>query len=245
MQKSIDLGEKKPLEELSKDRSDFVRRLFAVAVSVGFAGHITTFRWIAEFSTPSPESALLFIAMTFVVASWDGYLRSLQSDPLTDFPRFVLDILIVFEYLFLMTLVENIHLFMRVICGIFITYVAWDYAKLLHYKQKYTVRSWLDGLRQMVSRMFTSDKTLMGSSITLWWMFYFLILYWVSETTSLVGFSACCFALFYGAICYRVDKTRRLHLSWRLLFLILPLMINMFLSLRVQACLLPMVGRAT
>jgi hypothetical protein len=223
--------------ELSRDRSDFIRRLFAVAVSVGFASHIGTFRWLADFSTPSREAGLLFVAMVFVVASWDGYLRSLQNDPLTDFFRFVLDIIIVFEYLFLMILADKPHLFLRVVCGIFITYIVWDYVKLLHYKEKYQVRNWADALWRMPGRLFTPNKNNMGAPITIWWTLYFVSLSFIAETESLIGFLECCLALIYGVTLYRIDKTERLDPRWRLLWIAIPLALSSLPLARINECL--------
>jgi hypothetical protein len=124
-------------DEIAKDRADFVRRLFAVAISIGFAAHISQSNWLDHIITR--ENALLLLAMVFVVSSWDGYLRSLRNDPLTDMPRFVVDVVIVFEYLILMQASGDLRRFQILILIIFGTYILWDYLKLFYNREKYGV----------------------------------------------------------------------------------------------------------
>jgi hypothetical protein len=117
------------------DRNDFIKRLFAVAISVGFANHIDQLKWMATLSSPDQKtaqySALLLVAVLTTVLSWEGYLTSLRDRPLLDRTRFFIDIVIVFEYLIPLTLYESPPNFALWVCVIFTTYVSWDYVRIL------------------------------------------------------------------------------------------------------------------
>jgi hypothetical protein len=92
-------------DRLSKDRIDFVKRLFAVTVSVGFAGQLSHI--IASAPHPTEHhldvwplfvsswrpSLLLLSSVCAVVASWDGYLAAVDAYKLNDAPRFYIDLL--------------------------------------------------------------------------------------------------------------------------------------------------------
>ena len=75
-------------KDAAGDRNDFIKRLFAVAISVGFANHIDQLRWMATLSPPDQKtaqnSALLLVAVLTTVLSWEGYLTSLRDRPLLD-----------------------------------------------------------------------------------------------------------------------------------------------------------------
>jgi hypothetical protein len=91
---------------IARDRSDLVKRLFAVCLSVGFANQIINMVWLTNGKLPPsnevPDLLLLIVSLIIIVLSWDGYLRVLQEFPLEDVYRFFLDIGIVFSYLILL-----------------------------------------------------------------------------------------------------------------------------------------------
>jgi len=123
-------------EKLAQDRrSDFIRRLFAVTVSVGFAsqlnqllaGSISGRRllWQALITQHQHQLILLFISLIAVVASWEGYLVSIQRQPLGSV-RFYIDVIIVFMYLILMLFSQIDDLWFVVLALIFVLYLIWD-----------------------------------------------------------------------------------------------------------------------
>jgi len=88
--------------ELARSRSDFIRRLFAVIVSVGFANEIIRVLQRTT-SVEIPHILLLLAGLLMIIESWDGYFSALENRPLEQKPRFYLDTIIVFAYLVLLT----------------------------------------------------------------------------------------------------------------------------------------------
>jgi hypothetical protein len=76
-------------------RDDLIRRLFAVAISVGAATTLAKMEWVQLGRWPClPEWQQLWIiiaAMTATVLSWDGYLFSIKDRPLRNFGRFAIE----------------------------------------------------------------------------------------------------------------------------------------------------------
>jgi hypothetical protein len=93
-------------EQLAELRHDFMRRWFAIAISVGFASTVVRMAWVQNGTWPAhPEAeqiARLFVALLATVLSWEGYLTSISEKKLFDFARYLIDILLVFMYLFLL-----------------------------------------------------------------------------------------------------------------------------------------------
>jgi len=210
----------------AQDRNDFIKRLFAVAVSVGFAAHIDYLKWIASFSLPDETkgegSALLLISMITVVASWEGYLASLRNLPLRDISRFVLDIIIVFEYLVLMTLYTEPSRFLTWLCVIFFSYLVWDYCRVYIYRQRYGVTNWFNAFFPFVLGLACGDKAYKGPSITFFWFLYFIMLAFIAHFNNKAGFWLSSLAMVYGILVYRFDKAKRLTLGRKLLFGLIP-----------------------
>jgi hypothetical protein len=216
------------VDSSSEFRADFVRRLFAVAVSVGFAAHVGTLSWIASLPTLSSAasgktSALLILAMVTVVASWEGYLASIKKHPLRDVWRFYLDIVIVFEYLILMTLDDNRVRFVNWMCVIFVTYAIWDYVRILVNKEIYRWTNPFGAILPFFAGLVRGPKEIKGPSITLWWTVYFLILRNVDLSENEVGFWLLTLAMLYGVVMYRVDKVRRIGIFAKCVVTVLPL----------------------
>src|SRR4051794_33065163 len=104
-------------------RDDFMRRIFAVAVSVGFATTLSKAEWIQQTRLPNvgelQQLAILLTALTATVASWDGYLVSIDKKPLERTGRYVIDLVLVFIYLLLLLTATNPHWWLAIIVGIF------------------------------------------------------------------------------------------------------------------------------
>jgi hypothetical protein len=121
-----------PPDPVAVDRSDLIKRLFAVSLSVGFATQITRMAWLIAGRAPSsediPDLILLITSLIIVVLSWDGYLPVLRRYPLKDRQRFFLDIMIVFFYLILLQSSHGraVMTWLYIINIIFILYILWD-----------------------------------------------------------------------------------------------------------------------
>jgi hypothetical protein len=87
---------------VSRAREDFIKRLFAVTLSVGIASQIvrimfdpshisSQYDWLPLFHQWR-TILLLIISLAIVVSSWEGYLGAIERMPLEDALRFWIDI---------------------------------------------------------------------------------------------------------------------------------------------------------
>lgn len=118
-------------EERAIDRADFLRRFFAVAVSVGFASQLRgSFGFILSSQWPTTGSIsqifLLIFAMTVIVRSWDFYFAEVRKNPIIDYRRFTLDIVIVTLYILLLLATSKFDAFIVILFMIMMCYVLWD-----------------------------------------------------------------------------------------------------------------------
>jgi hypothetical protein len=127
-----------PLPDRAKIRDDLIRRLFAVAISVGAATTLSQMKWVLHGRAPCfPEYQQLLIllaAMFATVLSWDGYLFSIAQRPLTNTWRFAIDILLVFIYMVLLMTSKLLVWWVFLHAFIYLLYVIWD---------SLSVRDWL------------------------------------------------------------------------------------------------------
>jgi hypothetical protein len=178
------------------DRSDLIKRLFAVCLSVGFAAQIANMSWLLEgrlpLSSEVPNLLLLVISLILIVLSWDGYLAAISTFPLVDMHRFFLDVAIVFVYLILLQLAHTSTdlAWVYVIDLIFILYTIWDCL---------TIRMLRD---EKVKTKYN------GLVFTIPWLIYFLLLTTFMDLTSWFHFFVTIVFILYGVVVYRVDIKR-------------------------------------
>jgi hypothetical protein len=110
-----------------EDRKDFIRRLFAVAISVGFAGSLVHMPWIDQpdkwfDSDQTLELVRLATGIFVMVSGWEWYHRDLKDRPLKYPLRFYLDVaIVIYTIVFLYSSTkEGVWLFSLVV--IFIGY---------------------------------------------------------------------------------------------------------------------------
>lgn len=115
---------------IESHRSDFIKRLFSVAVSVGFASQLSKQTWLLSGDWPDikavKEFVLLSTSIIAVVVSWDGYFVAITQRPLSDKGRYYVDILIVLLYIFLIIASGMQSIWHMTLCAIFLLYVIWD-----------------------------------------------------------------------------------------------------------------------
>jgi hypothetical protein len=85
---------------LPNARMDLIRRLIAIAISVGFVARLAKMDWLTGGQLPSEagqweEITRIATAMVLIVAGWEWYHRDVDTLPLNRRYRFVVDILIV------------------------------------------------------------------------------------------------------------------------------------------------------
>ena len=73
-------------------RADLIRRLFAVAISVGFAATLARMTWVQNGTLPNPaelnQTLILGTALLAAILGWDGHLVAMSEKPLFGFWRF-------------------------------------------------------------------------------------------------------------------------------------------------------------
>jgi hypothetical protein len=165
-------------KRVGKNRADFMRRFFSVAVSVGFASKLRDFRFLSSLQDKELRQFILLVfAMIIVVGSWDFYFRSIDENekPLKDVARFAIDILIVSIYIMLLLSVTSFANFLFYTDIIMMLYVVWDVLTIGAYQDHFgisevnfgsIVKIYIDGFR-------LKGKT--GPFITLWWLLMFLL----------------------------------------------------------------------
>jgi choline-glycine betaine transporter len=78
------------------DRLDLVKRLFAVAISIGVGNTLVNATWVRSGVLPAGHEIeqifIVLFALSATVLSWDGYLASVRQKPLNDWWRFATDV---------------------------------------------------------------------------------------------------------------------------------------------------------
>lgn len=205
-------------------RADLIRRLFAVAISVGAAATIAQMGWVHAGQWPClAEWQQLFIlsaAMTATVLSWDGYLFSIADRPLKSFWRFAIDILLVFIYMVLLMTSKLLVWWLFIHAFIYALYVIWDLLTVYDWKEKYYTKR--DAPNQTIRRVYIGGLTdsadvSRGPIITIGWGIYFWALYLLNDRAlhwlNVPGLKERIFGtsvfVVLGLIFYRRDKAER------------------------------------
>lgn len=122
----------------SDHRSDFIRRLFAIAVSVGFAGALANAGWVEAGRLPIqselPQLACLVAGLVLVIGSWESYHRHIHKTD-RSILVFYLDVAIVFAYLLMLLLSLSSGVFLWLVGLIFGLFVVWDFLVLVLFKE--------------------------------------------------------------------------------------------------------------
>jgi hypothetical protein len=218
------------IETVETLRADFMRRWFAIAISVGFATTVVNMGWVREGRMPDygewEQLARLLAALVATVLSWEGYLLSIQNKPLKDFPRYFLDVFLVFLYLFLLLTSKFSYFWLYLHALTFVLYMTWDFLTIAWYREKFLLG---DTRQASIFEVYTggligAHSIDRGPVITMWWAAYFILL-------CVLPFTAIPYSTFFLAVFvlaglggYRVDKSR-----WRKLPLMSPISVVVLL----------------
>ncbi|MPZ39106.1 MAG: hypothetical protein GEU95_13810 [Rhizobiales bacterium] len=173
----------------AKIRDDLIRRLFAVAISVGAATTIAQMNWVQSGRWPCmaewQQQLILVAAMTATVLSWDGYLFSIADRPLRIFWRFAIDILLVFIYMVLLMTSKLLVWWLFIHALIFTLYAIWDFLTVYDWLPKYYYRT-PEGTSQTIRGVYigglrNSPDVSRGPIITIVWGLYFWALYFLND----------------------------------------------------------------
>jgi hypothetical protein len=219
----------------AKAREDFIRRLFAVSVSVGFASQLLRSPFISGTEITVDDWAALSLMVTALVAvstSWEGYLASVAKFPTLDSTRFYIDIIIVFSYTALLLLSHRPLAWLVAICGIFVLYVVWDLCRILTFPSKYGIDKEPFQICAALNLQFLSFRSLrkspdrMGPAITVVWLAHFVVMLaiaykfsFISPWEHIVSALVAC----VGLIGYRIAKIYRTPWGHQMLWSVIPL----------------------
>jgi hypothetical protein len=203
----------------AKERLDLVRRLFAIAISVGVGAALVKTGWVTEGHFPHrnewEQIAIVFLALFATVLSWDGYLMSVRKKPLHDWPRFTIDIFLVFTYMFLIVTSDKGQFWLPIVCVIYAMYILWDALSVRQFPKIFDAsavdvpRRWPTTLIRVYGLAVVNKPGIdRGPIISLCWGCYFgLLLGLVHLFPRYNTFLALAFT-FLGMCCYRWDKAR-------------------------------------
>jgi len=217
-------------------RLDLVRRLFAVAISIGIGSAIISARWVKEGDVPNrtewEQIAIVVLALFATVLSWDGYLISVHKKKLYDRSRFTIDVVLVFTYLFLFATSNHSRFWLPIVCWMYTLYFLWDALSVIQFPHLYDPddqsksnaisfvgKIYWNGLRDKPN----VDR---GPIITLSWMIYFfmlLMINWHYPNYNVYGalcFGGCGLALYRHDKSYRVGAHRGFRMRSRVAIIV-------------------------
>lgn len=214
---SEEVVQKQPWAEF---RLDLVRRLFAVAISLGVGTAIVRADWVTHGRWPHGQEveqiAIVLLALYATVLSWDGYLMSVTRKPLNDWPRFAIDVFLVFTYMFLLVTSNNSNFWLPIVCVMYALYVLWDGLSILQFPTLFDASAESKNRARVSTavRVFTLavvdhagiDR---GPLISLVWAIYFLLVLAMTWKFPAFNFYAAIALAAAGMTVYRTDKAKR------------------------------------
>jgi hypothetical protein len=200
-------------------RKDLIRRLVAVAISVGFASHIVSRHvldhWTGELSLKA-EIARLSTALLVILLGWDWYDRDVEDKPLTRISRFILDAIIVMAQLILLLASEMPSLWGQVLVAIFALYILWDILAIIDHPSAFGLPDprpdwWLVPKDVALTYLdgFVGDDRKRGPPINLGWFIYFVMVLWVIPFPGEYSAFATCLLVALGALALWGEGVRR------------------------------------
>lgn len=176
-------------EVKSHNREDFMKRWFAIALSVGFATALSRMPWIENQLIFMTDRAIdcqqanqvmrLSAAGIATILSWEGYLLSIKTKPLIDAPRFYIDVFLVILYLILLLTSSSPHLWIAIHCFTFFIYIFWDFLSVKVHPSAYVLdeKDFYQSRYKIYLGAITGSKSIYhGLIVTLTWPFYLLTL---------------------------------------------------------------------
>jgi hypothetical protein len=197
-------------------RADLVRRLFAIAISIGFAATLARMSWVQNGTLPGPaelnQTLILATALLAAILGWEGHLLSMTERPLVGFWRFLINLALVFIYMFLLLASAHPECVLWTLAVIFVLYVAWDVL---------TIREQIASYDQTLARAprigaaqvwhvyaggFASKAQISPApAVTLAWTAYFVVLAIVGNGRAYAHIRTTCVFALIGLLGYWMD----------------------------------------
>lgn len=199
---------------LSNERRDLIKRLFAVAISIGFGAALVKASWVSQGTMPTasdfPQITIIAVALAATIFSWDGYHQSIETKPLNGIARFAIDVLLVFCYMFIFITSANNTFWLPILCFMFFLYSIWDFLSVAEYSNQFKSggSSPLSTILSVYTKGFLRDREVNpGPVITLMWGFAFYGIYYLYQRGA--NHFITCFVVIVALYLYRADKGRR------------------------------------
>jgi hypothetical protein len=215
------MADDEAIERRQDDRLDLIKRLFAVAISIGVGASLVRAKWVQDATIPSGKQVeqifIVLLALSATVLSWDGYLASVHRKPLRDFPRFAIDVGLVFIYMFLLVTSDKSWFWLPIICVIYVLYVCWDALSVVQFPASFDARFEQEGGSRLVTVIRVYHLAMVdragidrGPLISLMWACYFFAM-WALIWRFYPGYAVIPAVLFagLGLAGYRIDKQRK------------------------------------
>lgn len=235
--------------ELHESREEFMRRWFAIAISLGFASTVISTGWVQDGRWPPNENEWSHIfrlsaALLATLFSWEGYFISIQTKPLKDIWRYLIDVLLVFLYLFILITSKFPNYWLHLHAACFFIYAIWDLITISKYRTAFYEESIL--LTQpTVAQVYwggllAKSGIRRGPIITLGWLIYFTAIASIVpeigreiERNEMWLTLIAAILVIWGVVIYRFNKSERRNAkAWPWL----PLIGSLILLLGLDLC---------
>jgi hypothetical protein len=232
-------------------RADLLRRLFAVAVSVGFAATLARMGWVQNGALPGPaelnQTLILATALLAAVLGWESHLLAMTEKPLFGIWRFLINLVLVFIYMFLLMASAHPECVLWTLAVIFILYVVCD---VLTVREQVANTAVLDGVPgatavqiwSMYANGFTGRaKVSSGPAITLAWAGYFVLLAVIANGRAYAHLRTTCIFALIGLVGFWIDaspgeeRKADAHVTRRRMAFILIALLAAVVYFRVQS----------
>src|SRR6476620_4349404 len=201
-------------------RADLVRRLFAVAISVGFAATLARMTWVQNGTLPNPaelnQTLILGTALLAAILGWDGPLLAMTDKPLFGFCRFLVNLALVFIYMFLLMSSAHPECLLWTLTVIFALYVLWDVLTMRERISSYdpalagVPRATAAQIRNVYAGGFADGAHVSpGPAITLAWTGYFILLAIIANGRAYAPIRTTCVFALIGLVGFWIDAAPR------------------------------------
>jgi hypothetical protein len=210
-----------PAEDLrhirAEARADLVRRLLAVAISIGVAATLTKMSWVQSGRLPDPlelnQTIALGTALAATILSWDGPLLAMPQRPLFGFGRFLVDVALVFVYMFLLIGALHPGCMLWTLAVIFLVYILRDVLTIREHAEGYD-RALAGAARASPTQIWhvyaggfaRRSEVEPRPVVTLIWATYFLLLAFIASPHADAHVRTSCVFALIGVVGYWLDE---------------------------------------
>jgi hypothetical protein len=216
----MDAGSQEMRRARADARADLVRRMFAVAISVGFAATLAKMNWVQNGALPGPaelnQTIILVTALLAAVLGWESHLAAMTERPLFGFWRFLVNLVLVFIYMFLLMASAHPECVLWTLAVIFLLYVVCDV--LMMREQTAGDGPALDGAPRAdaaqiwnvyVGGFAGRPQVSPGPAITLAWTGYFVVLALIANGRAYAHIRTTCVFALIGLVGFWIDAAPR------------------------------------